>query len=73
MKKLVARGILAVVVVVGFAVGLLAVVTPAVAANCEAQCQRDYRRCVPFCAKNPCFVACETVLEICLSNCGQTE
>ena len=73
MKRTVVRGILAVVPIAVFAVGLLAVVTPAVARSCESQCQHDYRKCVPFCAKNPCFVACETVLEICLSNCGATE
>ena len=73
MNKIVARGILSVVAAVVFGAGLLAVVTPADAASCENQCQRDYRRCVPFCAKNPCFVSCETVLEICLSNCGATE
>jgi len=72
MNRSVARGALAVMLFVAFAVGLLAVVTPAVAASCEQQCLRDYRRCVPFCSKNPCFVACETVLEICLSNCGAT-
>jgi hypothetical protein len=71
MKKNVARGVLAVVLVVAFAVGLLAVVTPAVAASCEAQCQRDYHRCVPICSKNPCLVSCEFVLQICLSNCGE--
>jgi len=73
MNKNIARGVLAVVLFVVFAVGLLAVVTPAIAApSCEQQCLQDYHRCVPFCSKNPCFVACETVLEICLSNCGST-
>ena len=70
MNKNVARGVLA-VVFVAFVVGVLAVSAPTVAASrCEVQCHRDYVRCVPFCSKNPCFVACETVLEICLSNCG---
>jgi hypothetical protein len=74
MKKNVARGMLAAVVTAVFGMGLLAVVTtPAVAASCEVQCYQDYHRCVPFCSKNPCFVACETVLDICLSNCGSTE
>ena len=73
MKKIVARGVLAVGLGVVFAVGFLAAVTPAVAITCEQQCQRDYRKCVPFCSKNPCFVPCELVLEICLSNCGATE
>jgi hypothetical protein len=73
MKKNVARGVLAVGLGVAFAAGLVAFVTPAVASSCETQCYRDYRRCVPFCSKNPCFVSCETVLEICLSNCGSTE
>ena len=73
MKNNVARGVLAAVVVTVFAVGSLAFFTPAVASSCEAQCRRDYARCVPFCSKNPCFVACEDVLAICLSNCGETE
>ena len=73
MKKNVVRGVLAAVLGVVFAGGLVAFVTPAAASNCEAQCYADYQRCVPFCSKNPCFVSCETVLEICLSNCGSTE
>ena len=67
------RRTVAVVASAAFAVGFLSFVTPAVAASCEVQCQRDYRRCVPFCSKNPCLVSCEFVLEICLSNCGATE
>jgi hypothetical protein len=70
MNKNVARGVVTVVLCVAFAVGLLAVVTPTLAASCEQQCMRDYRRCVPICSKNPCLVSCEFVLEICLSNCG---
>ena len=70
MNKNVARLVLAVVLCVAFGLGMLAVVTPTMAASCEQQCLRDYRKCVPFCSKNPCFVSCETVLEICLSNCG---
>ncbi len=70
MKKNLARGIVAVAMFVTFAMGLLAVTTPAVATSCEMQCQQDYRRCVPICKKNPCLVSCEFVLQICLSNCG---
>lgn len=75
MKKQVARGMLATVIAGVFGMGLVAVVTPALAASpsCEVRCYQDYHRCVPFCSKNPCFVACETVLEMCLSNCGSTE
>jgi hypothetical protein len=70
MKKNLARGIVAVAMFVTFAMGLLALTTPAVATSCETQCQQDYRRCLPICSKNPCLVSCEFVLEICLSNCG---
>jgi len=70
MKKNVGRAVLGAFLVVAFAVGALAVFTPAVAASCEQQCWRDYRRCVPICSKNPCLVSCEFVLQICLSNCG---
>jgi len=70
MKNSVARGVLAALLVVAFAVGALAIFTPAQAAGCEQQCYRDYRRCIPICSKNPCLVSCEFVLEICLSNCG---
>jgi hypothetical protein len=73
MKKISVRGILTAVLLVSLAAGLLAVFTPVTSAahdSCEAQCNRDYRRCVPICSKNPCFVSCETVLQICLSNCG---
>ena len=71
MKKGLVRGLLTTALTVSFAVGLFAALTPALASHsCEHQCYQDYRRCVPFCAKNPCFVSCETVLEICLSNCG---
>lgn len=73
MKKTLARGVLALVAVGVCAVGMVAVTTPVAADNCEAKCQREYRQCVPFCSKNPCFVSCETVLEICLSNCGVTQ
>jgi hypothetical protein len=73
MKKNVARGVLAVVLGAVFAVGLVAVTTPVVASSCETQCYQDYQRCVPYCSKHPCFASCETVLEICLSNCGSTE
>jgi len=73
MKKNIIRGVLTAVLFASFTVGLLTVLTPVTSAaqdSCEAECNRDYRRCVPFCSKNPCFVSCETVLEICLSNCG---
>ena len=73
MKKNIVRGVLTAVLFVSFTVGLLTVLAPVTSAahdSCEAQCNRDYRRRVPICAKNPCFVSCETVLQICLSNCG---
>jgi hypothetical protein len=38
--------------------------------RCEIRCRREYEQCKIFCSKNPCLVACETVLELCLSNCG---
>ncbi len=72
MKKDVARRVLGAVLLVAVAVGSLGAVATAVADSCERECLRAYRQCVPFCSKNPCFVACETVLEICLSNCGPT-
>jgi hypothetical protein len=73
MKKRVVRGVVAAVLFVSFVVALMTVLTPETAAgggHCEQACYRDYQQCVPFCSKNPCFVSCETVLEICLSNCG---
>jgi hypothetical protein len=73
MKKNIARGVLAVVLGIAFTVGLVAVATPVVASSCETQCYQDYQQCVPYCSKHPCFASCETVLEICLSNCGSTE
>lgn len=39
------------------------------AGYCEDQCRKEYEECLIFCSKNPCFVACETVLDICLDNC----
>lgn len=42
------------------------------AGTCEDQCYEEYAQCVIFCSKNPCLVACETVLEICLGNCHST-
>ena len=42
----------------------------AVAVTCEEQCYIDDRACHEVCDKNPCFVACETLLDICLKNCG---
>jgi hypothetical protein len=72
MKKQIARFVLAVVLfgVVGAAASVT--IATAQGRNCEARCQADYRQCVPFCSRNPCFVACETLLEICLSNCAAT-
>ena len=70
MKKSVVRGVLTAVLGVSFAMGLLTAMTAVAASSCETQCYQDYRRCVPICSKNPCFVSCETVLQICLSNCG---
>ena len=73
MKSNVIRGILAAVLLIPVTAGLMVAFspeTPAASDRCEQRCYRDYRRCVPICSKNPCFVACETVLEICLSNCG---
>jgi len=65
------RGVLVVALFAMSVVGFLSLTSgPAVADSCTAQCYRDYRKCVPICSKNPCFVSCETVLEICLSNCG---
>lgn len=75
MKKRLFRQIVGAVLLVGIA-ATLGAVDRAVAGkggnnNCEAACQRDYEECVPYCSKNPCFISCEDVLEICLSNCGQ--
>jgi len=72
MRKNVVRGVFVAVLLVSFAVGLMTALTPETpaAASCEQQCYQAYRQCVPFCSKNPCFVSCETVLQICLSNCG---
>lgn len=42
----------------------------AAASQCEIECRRQYEQCQVVCSKNPCFVSCETVLQICLSNCG---
>lgn len=73
MRRNVVRSVLAIVLFALLAVGLTIALTPVTSAavdKCEQRCYRDYRRCVPICSRNPCFVACETVLEICLSNCG---
>jgi hypothetical protein len=75
MTKNAVRGLLTAVLFALLAVGLMTVLAPVISAagdSCERQCYRDYRQCVPFCSKHPCFVSCETVLEICLSNCGST-
>jgi len=42
------------------------------APSCEQQCAKEYRACVRYCSQPgvACFVSCETVLDICLSNCG---
>lgn len=39
------------------------------ASTCEDKCREEYEECLIFCSRNPCFVACETVLDICLENC----
>lgn len=39
------------------------------AGDCEDRCREEYEECLIYCSKNPCFVACETVLDICLGNC----
>lgn len=74
MRKLAVRGVLAVTLFIALAFVVTTATapeTPAAPPNrCEKQCQQDYQRCLPICSKNPCFVSCETVLEICLSNCG---
>lgn len=38
--------------------------------RCEAQCLVEFRQCQRICSENPCLIACETVLDICLSACG---
>jgi hypothetical protein len=38
--------------------------------RCEIECRRQYAQCLIICSKNPCLVSCETVLQICLNNCG---
>ena len=70
MQHRIVRGVVVAALSVACVVGFWAASTPVVAGGCEQRCQRDYQRCVPFCSKNPCFVSCETVLAICLSNCG---
>lgn len=42
----------------------------AVAVTCEEQCKIDDIACHEICDYNPCFVACETLLDRCLKNCG---
>lgn len=74
MKNVLVRGTLGAVLLVSLAVAFMIALSPVTLADppasCEQQCYQDYHRCVPICSKNPCFVSCETVLEICLSNCG---
>ena len=73
MSKNIVRGVLTAVLIVSGALGLMTALSPETAAapnSCEQECYQDYQQCVPFCSKNPCLVSCETVLEICLSNCG---
>jgi len=77
MWKTVVRGVVTAVVSVSFAVGLMIALAPDTSGagkgnRCERQCQREYEQCVVFCSKNPCFVDCETVRDICLSNCSQS-
>lgn len=38
--------------------------------QCEIDCQTQYKQCQVECSKNPCFVPCETLLRLCLNNCG---
>jgi hypothetical protein len=40
------------------------------ATQCEVDCRTQYDQCVVTCSKNPCFVSCEYLLRVCLSNCG---
>jgi hypothetical protein len=40
------------------------------ASYCEIECRRQYEQCLVICSKNPCLVSCETVLRLCLDNCG---
>ena len=73
MRRIIVRGVVAAAVFAASAVVMTAMAPETSAAppnRCEQQCYRDYHQCVPICSKNPCFVSCETVLEICLSNCG---
>ena len=39
---------------------------------CEVQCKKEFRACQRICGQPNvnCLVACETVLDICLANCG---
>lgn len=70
MRKNLVRIVLVAALFGALAVGSLSPAAQAGGPTCEQQCYQDYQRCVPFCSKNPCFVSCETVLEICLSNCS---
>lgn len=42
----------------------------AVVNECADRCTREYLRCVPVCAANPCVVSCERVLRGCLDGCS---
>ena len=71
------RGLVSLGLLVVVAVAVLSLVTgPELTAQaappCEVQCKKDYRQCVRICGQPDvnCFVACETVLDICLANCG---
>jgi hypothetical protein len=71
-RVLVSLGCLAVI-----ATGTLALVsgpsfTAQAAPPCPVQCKKEYKQCVRFCGQPDvyCFASCETVLEICLANCG---
>lgn len=75
MRKTIVRGVVTAVVSVSLAVGLMIALEPDTSRagkgnRCEQQCYQEYEQCVVFCSKNPCFADCETVLDICLSNCG---
>lgn len=54
----------------GLVTAALAAKSGAAVTRCEYDCRVQYDRCQIECSKNPCFVSCETVLNICLNNCG---
>lgn len=38
--------------------------------QCEADCRTQFDQCQVICSKNPCFVSCQYLYNICLNNCG---